>query len=40
MLCDELEGWGGGGRGAQEGGDVCIQIDASPLYSAETKATL
>ena len=26
MLCDDLEGWDGGGREAQEGGDICIHI--------------
>ena len=27
-LCDNLEGWDaeGGGRGAQEGGDICIPM--------------
>ena len=30
MLCDNLEGWGGGavgdGKEAQEGGDLCIPM--------------
>ena len=27
MLCDDLEGWDGVGRGeAQQGGDVCLHI--------------
>ena len=25
MLCDNPEGWGGGGSGAPEGGDICVQ---------------
>ena len=30
MLCDDLEGWdGGGGREAQEEGDICIHIAVS-----------
>ena len=30
VLCDDLEGWdGGGGREAQEEGDICIPIAVS-----------
>ena len=30
VLCDDLEGWdGGGGREAQEEGDICIHIAVS-----------
>ena len=39
-LCDDLEGWDGGGRReAREGGDVCI-YRADPLCHAETSPTL
>ena len=38
MLCDGLEGWvGGGGRQAQEGGDICIYIADSHCCTAEIK---
>ena len=35
MLCDDLEGWdGGGGREFQEGGDICIHMADSLLCTA------
>ena len=40
MLCDDLEGWDGGGREAQEGGDICIRIANSLFSTAETNTTL
>ena len=36
VLCDDLEGWDGGGREAQEGGDICIHIADSLCCTAET----
>ena len=36
MLCDDLEGWGGG----QEGGDICIHTADSWCYTAEANASL
>ena len=30
MLCDDLEGWDGGGREAQEGGEICVHRADSP----------
>ena len=34
MLCDSLEGWDGvgGGRGLQEGGDICTPMSVSKLW--------
>ena len=26
VLCDDLEGWDGGGREVQEGGNVCVHM--------------
>ena len=42
MLCDNPEGWDGGGgeREAQEGGDICIHIADSLCGTAETNTTL
>ena len=41
MLCDELEGWeGGGGKEVQEGGDVCTKTADSCCRTAETNTTL
>ena len=42
MLCDDLDGWegGGGGREVQEGGDIGIHIVASLHCTAETNTTL
>ena len=42
VLCDDLDGWdgGGGGREVQEGGDICIHIVDSLLCTAETNKTL
>ena len=42
MLCDDLDGWegGGGGREVQEGGDIGIHIVASLHCTAETKTSL
>ena len=41
-LCNKLEGWDevGGGREAQEGGDICIAMADSCLCTAETKTIL
>ena len=32
MLCDDLEGWDGVGREAQDGGDICIRIADMCVY--------
>ena len=40
MLCGDLEGWDGGGREVQEGGDICIRIDDSLHCTAETYTAL
>ena len=42
MLNDDLEGWVGcgGGRGPQEGGDMCIYTADSHCYAAETNTIL
>ena len=42
MLCDDLEGWAGGGgrRGAQKGGDICVHIADSLGWTAETNTAL
>ena len=41
MLCDDLDGWdGGGGREVQEGGDIGIHIADSLHYTAVTNTTL
>ena len=42
MLCDDLEGRdvGGGGREAQEGGDICIHIADSCCCTAKINTTL
>ena len=41
VLCGDLEGWDeGGGREAQEGGDMCIHISDSHCCTAETNITL
>ena len=42
MLCDDLDGWDGGGSAweVQEGGDICIHIADSFHFTAETNTTL
>ena len=42
VLCDNLEGWDamGGGRGDQEGGDICIPMTDSYWCMGETKTTI
>ena len=40
MLCGDLEGWDGGGREAQEGGDRCICIADSLYFTLEANTTL
>ena len=41
MLCDDLDGWdGGGGRKVQEGGNIGIDIADSLHCTAETNTTL
>ena len=42
MLCGDLEGWdgGGGGREAQEGGDICILTADSHCCIAESNIIL
>ena len=42
VLCDSLEGWDGvgGGRGAQEGGDICIAVADSFWCTAEISTIL
>ena len=41
MLCDDLEGWGGGRREAQEGRGICILMaDSLSCCIAETNTTL
>ena len=41
MLCDDLKGWdGGGGREAQERGDICILTADSHCCTAETNTAL
>ena len=41
MLCDDLEGWDGGGReGGHEGGDIGIHAADSLGCTAETITTL
>ena len=40
VLCDDLEGWDGGGRDAEEGGDICIHIADALCCTAETNTTL
>ena len=42
MLCDDLEGWngGGGGRETQEGGDLCVHTVDSHCCTAEANTTL
>ena len=40
MLCDDLEGWdGGGGQFKREGGDICIHIAGPCCCTAETNTT-
>ena len=41
-LCDSLTGWGGegGGRGVQEGGDICIPNASSYQCFAKTITVL
>ena len=39
MLYDDLKGWDGGGREAQEGKDVCILIADSHYYTTEANTT-
>ena len=41
MLCDDLDGWDGGGRKeVQERGDTCVLTADSRWCTAETKTTL
>ena len=41
VLCDDLDGWDGGGRReVQEGEDICIHIADSLRCTAETNTTL
>ena len=41
VLCDDQEGWHGGGeREAQEGGDICILTAHSHCFTGETNTTL
>ena len=40
MLCDDPEGWDGGGRDAQVGGDTCIMMADLCCFTAETITTL
>ena len=40
MLCDDLGGWAGGWREAQEGGDLWILVTDSWCCTAETNTTL
>ena len=39
MLCDDLDGWDGGGK-AQEGGNICIHMANSRCSRAETNTIL
>ena len=40
VLCDDLDGWdGGGGREVQEGKDICIHIADSLYCTGETNTT-
>ena len=39
MLCDDLEGWDGGGRKEQEGGNICTHRADSLHCTAETNTT-
>ena len=37
MLCNDLEGWvRGGGREAQDGGDICVHVADSHCCTTET----
>ena len=40
VRCDDLEGWDGGEREAQEEEDICILRADSCCYMAETNTTL
>ena len=42
MLCDDLEGWAGGGgrRGAQKGEDICVHVTDSLCWTADTNTVL
>ena len=40
MLSGDLDGWDGGGREVEEGGDICIHIADSLHCTAEPKTTL
>lgn len=41
VFCADLEGWDdGGGRGAREGGDICLNMANSRCHTAETNTTL
>ena len=40
VLCDDREGGIGGGRGVQDGGDVCILRADSHCPTAETNTAL
>lgn len=40
MLGDDLEGWVGGEREVQEGGDLCLHEADSYCYRAQPRTTL
>ena len=40
MSCDDLEGWDGDGREAQQGGDTWIHMADSHYCTAETNTTV
>ena len=40
MLCDDLEGWDGGGRVGQLRGDICLLIADSLCCIVEINTTL
>ena len=40
VLCDDLEGWDGGRRGALKGGDMCIHMTDSHCCTVEINTTL
>ena len=39
MLCDDLDGWDGGGK-AQEGANICTHMANSRCSTAETNTIL
>ena len=40
VLCDNLEGWDGGGEGGSRGGDICMLMADSHCCTAQTNKTL